>query len=331
MLGDVCVLFEGTHAHAAHRQLLDPLDAEYRHFETGRPPTGENQNGGRPLSRLRTSTRLDGYDTVVAEGTAPLQTLLAARPREQTAVFLLADETFAFLPERRTHHVWRALAPLARRLLDGVVPVSRLAASWGEPYVGGIPTEVVHPPLDPEKYDRLGALPVASPDPFTVLSVGAARPANNHDRLVRATADVDGEAVGTVLFGSGHPDRPYADREHVNAPGFVDTDTFVAAYRKASCYVQPSTADAFGLAPAEGVRSGTPTLVSTGVGARERLSTPVVEPTVTALRAELGRLREASRTDREATAERCRPDVADLTVDRQAAAFAATLRRFAEG
>jgi hypothetical protein len=185
-IGNACMLFQGGHAHPSHRAFGDAIDAEYRHFETGRPPerrpdgTYTNQDCRSPTDRLRTARGLsDAYDTIVAEGSAPLQTLLAhgASKSDTTSLYLAADEAFYILPNRRTQHVWRASRPFIERVLDGCVAVGRDVYEWVTPYVGSVPVRYVHPPITEPKYHMLYDCEPRSPGhPFTVLAVGDARP-----------------------------------------------------------------------------------------------------------------------------------------------------------
>lgn len=286
---DVCMLFQGDDAHPAHRAFGDAVNADYRHFETGKRPPARAQSNG-VLPRIRTGVTLQQYETVIAEGTAPLQTLLSykMKRRSTNAIYLAADETFYSLPERPTRHLWSLLGPLANRLLDGVVAVGRDVFQWAKPYIGDVPVRYVHPPISDEKYERLSALEPNSPqEPFRVLSAGIVKPANGYERLIDAVENLNERVdadVRVVLLGDGHTDQPYGDSPVVETPGFVDLDVFAAQFENASLYIQSSIGDSFPVATLEGLLSGTPTLVTTGVGVRELLpDNQIVDPTVDGL------------------------------------------------
>lgn len=331
-----CFLYQNDDAHPAHRVFADAVDADRRHFETGARPPAPGGNTERIVDRLRIAGTLPSYDTVIAEGTAPLQTGLAYKLRRPgtTLVYLAADETFYTLPERPTRHLWRGLKPLANRLLDGVIAVGRDVYRWARPYVGDVPVAYVRPPIADDKYDRLASLSPRSPaDPFTVLSAGEAKPANGYDRLARAVERFAGTVeadVRLVVLGEGHDERAYADRPHVVTPGFVDLDAFADWFGRASVYVQSSRGDAFPVAALEGILSGTPTLVTEATGVRELLpARQVVPPTERGLFEGLRDVSERSLDERRATASEQRRLVADLTESNQGDRFSAALEEYA--
>ncbi|MFB1065910.1 glycosyltransferase family 4 protein [Natrinema sp. H-ect4] len=333
---DRCLLYQNSDAHPAHRVFADAVNAERRHFETGARAPEPNGNTERTIDRLRTAETLPAYDTVIAEGSAPLQTGLAYKLRRPgtTLVYLAADETFYTLSERPTRHLWRGLRPLSSRLLDGVIAVGHDVYRWARPYIGDVPVAYVRPPIADEKYERLASLSPNSPqDPFTILSAGEAKPANGYDRLTRAvrrfagTVDAD---VRLVVLGEGHEAEAYADRSHVITPGFVDLDTFADWFDRASVYVQSSRGDAFPVAALEGILSGTPTMVTDATGVRELLpSRQVVPPTEAALLEGIFAIFERAPGERRAVGREQRSLVTDLTESNQGDRFSAALAQFA--
>lgn len=331
------MLFQGAEPHPAHRAFGDAVDADYRHFETGRPPNGADQDADAELARLRTGLSVSAeYDLVIAEGSAPLQTLLAygVRSPETTCVFLAADETFYDLDARRSRHLWRVLRPLVDRVLDGVVAISEDVLASVRPVVGSTPTRKVYPPIADDKHESLAALDPASPtgDDITLLTAGTVKPANNHD-LLRAAAERLREAHDTAatvtILGAGHDTMPYAEPEWVRTPGFVDVETFRAAFREATVYVQPSRGDGFSVAAAEGMLSGTPTVVTEGVGARELLDEEFVATlTASSVADTVAGVLDADTERREAIGRRQRKTVVGLTETRQASEFRTALDAF---
>ncbi|WP_226038804.1 glycosyltransferase family 4 protein [Natrinema sp. DC36] len=332
---DRCLLYQNSDAHPAHRVFADAVRAERRHFETGARAPEPDGNTDRTLDRLRTGGTLPAYDTVIAEGSAPLQTGLAYKLRRPgtTLVYLAADETFYTLSERPTRYLWRALEPLSNRLLDGVIAVGRDVYRWARPYIGDVPVAYVRPPIADEKYERLASLsPRSPPDPFTILSAGEAKPANGYDRLSRAvrrfagTVDAD---VRLVVLGEGHEAEAYADRSHVITPGFVDLDTFADWFDRASVYVQSSRGDAFPVAALEGILSGTPTMVTEATGVRELLpSRQVVPPTEAGLLEGLSDVFERAPAERRSVGREQRSLVTDLTESNQGDRFSTALAQF---
>lgn len=332
---DRCLLYQNSDAHPAHRVFADAVDADRRHFETGSRPPESGGNTERTLDRLRTAGTLPAYETIIAEGSAPLQTGLAYKVRHPgtTLIYLAADETFYTLSERPTRHLWRALEPLSSRLLDGVIAVGRDAYRWARPYIGDVLVAYVRPPIADEKYERLAALSPNSPaDPFTILTAGEAKPANGYDGLARAvdrfaeTVDAD---VRLVILGEGHEAEGYADRTHVLTPGFVDLDTFADWFDRASVYVQSSRGDAFPVAALEGILSGTPTIVTEATGVRELLpARQVVPPTEAGLFDGLAVFADLSPAERRSVASDQRGLVTDLTESNQRDRFSTALERF---
>ncbi|QCW03269.1 glycosyltransferase [Natrinema pallidum] len=330
---DRCLLYQNSDAHPAHRVFADAVNADRRHFETGTRPPEPGGNTNRTLDRLRTAGTLPTYGTIIAEGSAPLQTGLAYKLRHPgtTLVYLAADETFYTLAERPTRHLWRGLRPLTNRLLDGVIAVGRDASRWARPYIGDVPVAYVRPPIGDAKYERLAALSPRSPaDPFTVLSAGEAKPANGYDRLARAVGRVAGSIeadVRLVVLGEGHDEQPYAALPRVVTPGFVDPDAFADWFDRASVYVQSSRGDAFPVAALEGLLSGTPTIVTEATGVRELLpARQVVPPTEAGLFDGLVAFADLSPAERRSVASDQRNLVTDLTESNQRKRFSAALR-----
>ncbi|WP_049921425.1 glycosyltransferase family 4 protein [Halopiger djelfimassiliensis] len=328
---NACMLFQNPHP--AHRTFGDALGAEYVHFETGEGLADGSRTLDDEFARLETGTTLSGdYDVVIAEGTAPLQTLLAYGASHPSTLFgstalvyLAADETFLTLRNRGTRHVWTALEPVTGRLLDGAIGVSETALEWARPYLGAVHTRVVRPPIAPAKYDRLRSLEPASPDdPVELLTAGTTKPANNVAALASAADRLPG--VELTILGAGHDEEPYASLESVRTPGFVDLEAFAAAFARASLYVQPSIGDAFPVAAMEGMLSGTPVIASTETGTREVLpERNVFEPHVDDIADCIDRVRTMDRTARIEMGRRHRQRIEDCTESRQAAAFRAAV------
>ena len=325
-----CMLFQGAHAHRSHREFADAIGADYKHFETGRRPIeGTNQDVHSELARVRTAWSLSNeYNLVIAEGTAPVQTAMAYKLLgnwKSKALYLAADETFYALDNTQSMMIWNMLKPLTARILDGVIAVGEDVYQWATPYLGELDVRIVHPPIDDKKYDLLSVLPPTSPqNKFVILSAGTTKPTNNYDKLAQATEHLvdKGIPVHTVLLGADHPNESYANSDHVLTPGFVDLTTFQSYFEQASVYVQPSIGDSFPVAVLEGILSGTPTLVTSGVGVRELLpESQIVDPTVDALADGIEMFYEMPVNERQTLGETQREIVSDLTVANQTKQF----------
>lgn len=278
------MLFQGAEPHPAHASFAEAVDADYRHFETGSALSSNSTNTHSTLDRISTARKLSYYDTVIAEGTAPLQTALSYKILNPSAsiIYLAADETFYGLPERPTRHFWKTLRPVVARLLDGVVAVGRDVYEWGKPYIGPVPVEYVHPPITDEKYKRLIDLePRSTQDDFVILSAGAVKSSNGYEKLIPAVEQLaEDYDVRLTLLGRGHESQPYSNSSVVNTPGFVALDEFAERFEQASLYIQSSVGDSFPVAALEAMLSGTPTIVTQATGVRELLpQKQVVEPT----------------------------------------------------
>lgn len=330
--GDIVMLYQGEYPHAAHQTFADNIGAEYRHFETG-APLGEGDDQRSIVARLQQAVHLDSRDVVIAEGTAPLQTLLAYKIRypATTAIYLAADETFYTLSERPTRHVWSALQPATKRLLDGVIAVGEDAYEWCRPYLGDIPYRVVHPPIDDAKYDQLVSLSVSSPsNPFRILSVGTAQPSKRQHRIVesaeRVVDDLDSE-LEVVFLGEGHEQASYADHDLVRTPGFVSIDEFADWFGKSSIYVQASEGDSYPVATLEAMLAGLPTVITEACGTQHRLpDEQVTSSSIKGLASRIRTLARWSQDKREDRGHAHRESVRDLTTDTQSRKFAAAVQ-----
>ena len=266
----VCMVYQGEGPHYAHKVFGDSINCEYEHFEGGRV-------GNSIIRRVKTGLKLRrGYEIVVAEGSSVLQTVLVynnIKDRKSQAIFLIADETFHTLNYRKTRYLWKMVKPITNRTINGCISVSDLAYQWCEPYIGSLPYEIVHPPIENEKYGPLSRLePLSNQDEFVVVSVGNARPSKNYHRLCKSFGrfreDTDPKSK-LILIGSGHENESYAIGEGIETPGKVSVKELVQVFERASVYIQPSVADAFPVASLEAMLSATPTIVTEQVGTKE--------------------------------------------------------------
>jgi len=336
----ICMLYQGNEPHPAHKIFGEGVGCTYRQFETGRGiDTHHSATTGVP-ARVRTGLSLSAdFDIVIAEGTAPLQTALVyatVTNRSATIVYLAADQTFHTLSDRPTRHLWKLIKPVANSRIDGCIAISNLVYQWGLPYHGQLPNQVVHPPMTRKRYEALSQLtPSSSQKPFRILSVGHARPMKNHRELVDAIAKLRSEATADIhltLIGRGHNTATYANNSWVKTPGEIppdDTESFVDYHGSASLYVQPSKADGFGIAVAEGMLSGTPTVATSMVGISDKLPTKCIcSPTVDGLKSAINRQYTNTTAERVALGESNREAVIDMTVDKQTNEFRSAVEQF---
>lgn len=260
------MLFQGESPHPSHRAFGDAVGCDYLHFEEAVSVGDITDDSGSTLERIQTGIELRGYDTVIAEGTAPLQTaLVSSFCHNNTTVFLAADRTFQTLPERKSEALWKAINPIASSLVDGIVSVSNTVLSWVEPYIS-TKTCVVRPPIMDDKYELLRGVDIDTSG-RNILAAGRPDPSKNFHLLSRIASEVEDTSV--VILGDGHTDKEYANHPDVRTPGFVDLEEFVDYFREASLFLQPSSGDAFPVAAMEAMLSGTPTMVAENVGTTE--------------------------------------------------------------
>ena len=268
------MVYQGEMPHYAHKVFGDSVNCEYEHFEGGE--VGE-RGINRIIKRVGTGLRLPkGYEIMIAEGSSVLQTLLVynnLKDRRARSVFLIADETFHTLNQRKTKYLWKMIKPIANRTIEGCISVSNLAYQWCEPHIGSLPYEIVHPPIENEKYKPLSKLKSRSDqDEFIVVSVGNARPSKNYHQLCKSfdrfRESIDQNAR-LILVGSDHEEESYAGRNGIETPGKIPVKELVQVLDKSSIYIQPSKADAFPVASLEAMLSATPTIVTDQVGTKE--------------------------------------------------------------
>lgn len=336
---NVLFLFQGGYLHEAHVGFSKALNAELRHFETAAMPTSDhlNQDVHSEIERLRAAKKLPrGYDVVVAEGSAALQTLVwygVLSDQDVTTVLLACDETFLYVSEERMHYVWQLLRPLTQRI-DGCLSISKLVHSWVEPYLPSAKHDIVYPTTSLKKFDALMDLTVEQPSGGPrLLSVGSARPMKNYRNLVEAVSRVRDQGIDArlTLIGSGHEHESYADESFVTTPGFVNQTQLFREIENSNLYVQPSNGDGFGVAALEAMLAGRPVLVSERTGVKELLNGPwITETTPDAIGADLERILRMNRDRLVSVGEKNRSCAAELSPSRQAERFVRAIESISE-
>ena len=268
------MVYQGEAPHHAHKVFGDSINCEYEHFEGGKG--GKNEMDS-IIRRIGTGIKLPKeYGIMVAEGSSVLQTLLVynnIKNRDAKSIFLISDETFHTLNQRKTRYLWKVIKPVVNGTLKGCISVSDLAYRWCEPYIGPLPYEIVHPPIENKKYKLLSKLkPKSSQNGFTVVSVGNARPSKNYHRLCKSFEMFRNEMdlqARLILVGEGHEKEEYARQMQIETPGIVSISELVQILDNSSIYIQPSIADAFPVASLEAMLSATPTILTEHVGTKE--------------------------------------------------------------
>lgn len=264
--------------HPAHQVFGDAVDADYRHFETGNPIGGAEENIESMLGRLTNAISLEEYDIVIGEGTTPIYTLLFYKVFnnwDTDVVPLIADETFLRISQQQTHYLWQnGIGQIMSELVSGVIAVSQLCESWANRYLDS-EYHIVHPSIDKQKHGLLKDINQSYEvdSSAKVLHAGSVT-----DRFAVEKKNVDGlsKVVGERddwqlrLLGKGHGEFDYSSLPSVTTVGYLeDLSEFAEEYRRADIFVQPSSGDAFPVASLEAMLAGIPTIVSEKTGTKE--------------------------------------------------------------
>jgi glycosyltransferase involved in cell wall biosynthesis len=144
----------------------------------------------------------------------------------------------------------------------------------------GPPEEFFSPPERAQARARLGV----ADDEFLAAAIGILFPHRRFEDLIEAVAQLPDERLRVRIVGSDHQDPDYADRLErlIESTGTGDRielqrrgipqDELRDLYAAADVTVFPNRAQAYGLAPLESLASGTPVILSTGIGVSEPLS-----------------------------------------------------------
>lgn len=324
-----CLLFQGSDPHPAHTARLQGMDVDYYQFETGQPPGTPDQALSNSLRQkyniIKTSVSIPSeYDVIISAGTLPLETLLLYKlfnNRRASCLYLIADSAFLLYQPIR----WKVLGPLMGELLDGCISDSEMIYDSIVPIFGDVPHEVVAPPVPDEHYKYLHNIRITQPNKkVRILSVGRPDPEKNHILLVNSAELLDESIpneVEVTIIGSGHQHQDYADHELVKTPGYVPQSEIAQYFKEANLYVQPSIGESFGIAAVEGMLSGTPTIVTEGVGMKSLLpKTHVVKPQIDSLQSKLREFVQLNQGERIEIGHQHRSVAIQFTEDRQATA-----------
>jgi glycosyltransferase involved in cell wall biosynthesis len=145
----------------------------------------------------------------------------------------------------------------------------------------GPPDEFFSPPDRAEARARLGL----GDDEFVAAAIGILFPHRRFEDLIEAVAQLkDEQRLRVRIVGSDHQDRTYADRleQLIARTGTADRIELQRRgipqaelrdlYAPADVTVFPNRVQAYGLAPLESLASGTPVILSTGIGVSEPLA-----------------------------------------------------------
>jgi glycosyltransferase involved in cell wall biosynthesis len=230
---------------------------------------------------------------------------------------------FMGLPHRAWLTSRRGRLPIVSRVVREAVAVTALsrAAADGFRHWLGVEAEVVHPPVDLERFTPGGERAEA---PTIVCAADPREPRKRVDLLIEAFAKVRREHPDARLLLDGGV-APHRSRPEIPGVEWIRMDDLPALYRQAWVSVLPSWGEAFGLVLAEALACGTPVVGSDGGGIPEVFDERVGRRFTDDLPAALLEAVELARDP--ATAAACRTRAESFSAERCTAAYEEILAR----
>ncbi|MBC5792915.1 MAG: glycosyltransferase family 4 protein [Nanohaloarchaea archaeon] len=252
-------------------------------------------------------------DVIICEGGVELRTAVVKKLLNPGTkiVRLVADQGLYEVEEKDRNGFEQKLL---NRFVDGAITNSEFMKNYAEKFIDA-PIEVVHPFVpDLERYLENNR---EYKETQEICFVGYNYPNKNVDVLVEAVKDLD---VKLHIVGKGHDQR---DDENVIVHGFVDD--LEEVYDRCDIYVQPSDGDAFGVAPAEAMAYGIPTIVTDTTGIKNLIGELdeklVAETSVKGIKGAIKSFYEKSFDERNQLSEKMREKVSVLSKDRSQKSF----------
>lgn len=201
------------------------------------------------------------------------------------------------------------------RFLDGGIAVSDILKQDIESNYN-VNVRAVYPMI--LGLDFFSSVSVDRYDTQDILFVGANHDFKNIESLVEA---VEGLDVTLHLVGSGHKEY---EQENVQAHGYVDDLSEVM--ENCDLYIQPSTYEAFGVAPCEAMAAGIPAIVTDKTGCKPFVEE--VDPELVTegsdpedIREKIEYYYDLSEEERRGRGEKAREAVSELTEENQVRKF----------
>lgn len=197
------------------------------------------------------------YDVIICEGKIGLRTALVKKlfNPETKLIRLVADQGLYECSEGLKSDVEEKIT---HRFLDGAIANSKFMKQYAEEYIQG-PVKVVTPFIpDLEKFQSMKK---EYEETKESCFVGYNYPNKNVGALVEAVKDTE---YTLHIVGKGHEER---DAENIKVHGYVED--LEEIFSKCDLYVQPSRGEAFGVAPAEAIAAGIPSIVTESTGLKE--------------------------------------------------------------
>lgn len=274
---------------------------------------------------------------------------IAACRRHRIPVLYRGDSNLAAAPAGLRRVAWRLRTRFALKMFDGYLSVGTASREYLQRFGATEPLIFDSPHCVDNAWfaSAAGAMRQegrevarrelgAGPDDFLVLFAAKFTAVKRPVDVIEAAARL-GPSVVVAMAGNGpllEHIRGAAERMRVrlSTPGFVNQSAMPRLLAAADCVAVPSRSETWGLLVNEALASGTPCVVSAGVGAgrdliHERASGAVHQPgDVEGLAAALTRVRDALRAG-SITVASCQHAVADFVYERAADGLIKAARR----
>lgn len=240
--------------HPVHERMANEIGAEFV----------ECSKGG-PIDRFLSGMSHNfGEKPILIEGGVPLLEagFLGMAGNSGPIIELAADGSLIDIADPisgRPFHE-RMAHRFGERYVDGTLAVSDYLAAYARQY--DRPVEVIHPFVEPERFDRLHSLEPGG-DGETILCVGKYRRKNGQDVLREAIRSLEQDLTAHFV---GPDTGQITEAKEVKSHGYVELDQFYGLMEQAELMVYPAQVGAYPVAVLEALLSGTPVLTSQYVG-----------------------------------------------------------------
>lgn len=260
----ICFVYQGPHP--SHKGFAEAINAIFSPYQF------TNLQVPWSIKCVLRGLTLPKADIYICEGGAPLIPVWIKKKFNRRAVNieLVGDETFMILEDKHgkisRHNLYLHIIKTVMKEIDGALAVSRLTEKNIRKYLD-IPTAVVYPYIEEERYKRLIYVN-PNLESYNIVSVAHGRYSKGMDILVKAFEIVKREFKEAELFivGKGHP-KDWEKNDGVHVLGYVED--LGSIFEKCSLFVQSSRFDAFSVATLEALRAGLPAIVTEMTGVRE--------------------------------------------------------------
>ncbi|MUV88592.1 glycosyltransferase [Halapricum sp. CBA1109] len=333
---------DANYGHPAHRGFQERIDADPICFPD--VPVGPLTHT--LLKPAIEATRLDvpEYDIYVFENAESVYaaTRIKRQYPDSTVILLAAHRVFGLesydfasdqfpksLVRRADRYSDQALIRrFVREHVDGVLAVSKHVERTVRSFAPETPTEVVHPYVQPAFAAELDGM-TPSLESNHAITVCEGRDHKGVDMLVDAWEGVREYVPDATLsiVGRNHPEE-YESVSGVTVSGYVEN--LAEEYSRASLYVHPARADAFGVTVLEAMRTGVVPMVTEATGSYPFVADVdddlVVDPTTESIARGVVQYFQLPDDERQARSERSKAVTAPFVEDVKTREFESRFR-----